>query len=49
MKKSIAWSVLLVLVPCFAHAGGEGLYVGAHADFQRYEIYGLTLMAGKAV
>jgi len=38
MKQSIAWAVLLILVPCFAHAGGEGLYVGAHADFQRYEI-----------
>jgi len=38
MKKSIAWAVLLILVPCFAHAGGEGLYVGAHADLQRYEL-----------
>lgn len=38
MKQSIAWAVFLVLVPCFAHAGGEGLYVGAHADFQRYEL-----------
>jgi len=49
MKQSIVWAVLLILVPCFAHAGGEGLYVGAHADFQSYEIYGLALMAGKAI
>ncbi|MDD9806665.1 MAG: outer membrane beta-barrel protein [Gammaproteobacteria bacterium] len=38
MKQSIAWAVLLILVPCFVHAGGEGLYVGAHADFQHYEL-----------